>query len=372
MITSTAEPVRWDDEIGAFRVAGFVEAAAVLRGEGWSSDPRNNPLLRPELREVPRGTLLFADPPEHTRVRQLLNPAFTPKVVTTLRPRITAIVDAVVDGLPDIGPYIDVLADVSYPITLSVIAEPLDVGAEGAHLFAEVTPQLVRMLEIDAGPDDVAATLAASTELTLFLTPILHDRALTPGDDFISALLALQTGPDGLGLDEVLATCITLLAAGHETTANLITNSTLALLNQPEQIPHLLANPQAAIEELLRLEGAAKVAGRAALVDQELGGQHIRAEQAVIVDIQAANRDARRFPDPERLDLTRKPTGHLAFGAGPHFCIGAALARLEATVALTHLFARYPDLSLADGPALRRRESTTFYALEELPVRLGR
>jgi cytochrome P450 len=350
-------------------VSGFAEASAVLRGAGWSSDPRRSPLSLPEVRDMQRGSLLFADPPDHTRLRRLLSPAFTPSAIGRLRPRITAIVDAVLDGLPDAGPEIDVLRDVGYPLTLAVIAELLDVGVEGAQLFAEQTPNLVRMLEIDAGPEDLMDSAVAAMELTLFLTPILAERRHEPGNDFISALLAIGDGPDGLGPREVLATCILLLAAGHETTANLIANSALALLNQPEQLPHLFKDPHQAIEELLRLEGAIKLAGRTALADHNLGGQRITAGQAVLVDIYQANRDPLRFPTPLRLDLSRTPTGHLAFGAGPHFCLGAALARLETAETLTRLFTRYPDLALTSAPT-RWRESTTFRRLRKLPVRV--
>jgi len=364
------QPVRFDTQVRAYRISGFAEASAVLRGEGWSSDPRLSPLVSPEIRDLPRGSLLFADPPDHTRLRRLLSPAFTPNAISRLRPRITAIVDAVLDGLHDTGPEIDILQDVGYPVTLAVIAELLDVGAEGAQLFAEQTPNLVRMIEIDAGPDDLMAGAVASTELTLFLTPILAERSHNPGNDFISAMLALQDDPDGLGLEEVLATAILLLAAGHETTANLITNSTHALLTQPDQLPRLFENPERAVEELLRLHGAVKLASRTAMTDHHLGGQHIATDQPVLVDIQRANRDPLRFPTPQRQNLSRRPTGHLAFGAGPHFCLGAALARLETTETLTRLFTRYPDLALTDAP-IHWRDSTTFHGLRALPARIS-
>lgn len=370
MSTAIQQPVSWDEGIGAFRISGFAEATTVLRGDGWSSDPQRNPLVVPEMRDMPPGNLLFTDPPRHTRLRGLLNPAFTPRGIEALRSRVVAVVDAVLDGIREIGPEFDVLADVSYPVTLAVIAELLDVGVEGAYQFALHTPKLVRLLEIDATREEVDAALDASTEVALFLTPIFNERLRAPGEDFISALLALQAGVDGLGLDEVLATCITLLAAGHETTANLIANSTLALIDHPEQLPHLMADPAVALEELLRLEGPAKLAARVALTDHHLGGRQILAGQAVVVDVMAANRDPHKFPEPLRLDLTRTPSGHLGFGAGAHFCLGAALARLEATVTLSRLFARYPDLALTDALP-RWRDSTTFRALEELWVHTG-
>jgi hypothetical protein len=362
-------PVWWDPDTGAFRVSGFAEATQVLRGEGWSSDPRLSPLASPAVREMPSGTLLFADPPDHTRLRRLISPAFTPRAIERLRPRIGAIIDAALDGLAEIGPIVDVLHDVAYPVTLAVISELLDVGVEGAELFADQTPRLARGLEIGASDEDLMASAVASTELTLFFTPILEQRLHDPGDDFISALLALRGHPDGLGLDEVLATCILLLAAGHETTANLIANSTLALLTHPGQIPHLMADPGRGVEELLRREGAAKLAARTATVDHDLGGQLVTAGNAVLVHIQQANRDPHRYTDPQVLELTRVPKLHLAFGTGPHFCLGAALARLETAETLTRLLTRHPALSLTEDEP-RWRDSDTFHGLHALPVRL--
>jgi hypothetical protein len=364
------QPGHRDEPTGVFVVTGYEAASAVLRGEGWSSDLRLSPLVNEELKDMPGGNMLSADPPDHTRMRRLVSPAFTPRAIEALRPRVAAIVDAVLDGLP--GGEFDVVADVGYPVTLAVICELLDVGVEGAELFAELTPKLARGFEFDAPPDDLMASVVASAELMLFLTPILAARRQNPGEDFISALLALSDDhrADGLTLGEVMSTCLLLLIAGHETTANVIANSTLALLQNPDQIPHLLADPARAVEELLRLHGAAKLLMRTALVDHELAGRHISAAQAVLIDIRAANRDPNRFPDPLRMDLTRKPAGHLAFGTGIHFCLGAALARLEVAETLPRLFGRCPGLVLT-GAEARWRQSRMLHALEELPVRVA-
>jgi cytochrome P450 len=353
-------PVRF--ESGVVSVTGFAEASEVLRGEGWSSDPRHSPLAPPEFAAMPPGAMLFMDPPDHTRLRRLIAPAFAPKAIASLRPRVAAVVHAALDGLPD---ETDLLTEFGYLVPLAVIAELLDVGAEGAEVFRAQTPSLVRMLEVDAKPSDLAAATAASLELTMFLVPLLTTRRLLPGDDFISALLAV----DELSLDEVLATCVLLLAAGHETTANLIANGTLALLEKPEQQPALLADPIASTEELVRFTSPVKLAGRVALTDQLLGGEKIPAGSQVFIHLDAANRDPRRFADPDRLDLTRKGPPHLGFGAGAHFCLGAALARMEAAVALPALFEAYPDVRVT--AAVGWRSSTTFHGLEALPVRLG-
>nr|WP_277351777.1 cytochrome P450 [Antrihabitans stalactiti] len=162
--------------------------------------------------------------------------------------------------------------------------------------------------------------------------------------------------------------CVLLLAAGHETTANVIGNGTLAVLRNPDQRAHLLTDPARAVEELLRMEGPIKVAGRTAVEDVELAGVHIPAGSFALLALDRANVDPRRFDDPLRLDLSREPQGHLAFGGGPHFCLGAALARLEAIEALTGLFTRFPDLRLAERDAVWR-DSTTFHALNELHLR---
>lgn len=355
-------PVRFDPALGSVSVTGFAEASVVLRGEGWSSDPRNSPLAPPELTTLPPGAMLFMDPPDHTRLRRLIAPAFTPKAIARLQPRVAAVAAAALEDLPDEA---DLLADFGYLVPLAVIAELLDVGAEGAAVFRDQTPSLVRMLEVDAGPEDLAAATAASLEVTMFLVPLLTSRRLLPGDDFISALLAV----DELSLDEVLATCILLLAAGHETTANLIANGTLALLRDPGQVSALHADPAAAVEELLRFTSPVRLAGRVAVTSHSLGELEIPAGTQVFVHIDSANRDPRRWVDADKLDLTRPGPAHLGFGGGAHFCLGAALARIEAAEALPALFARYPEMALAGD--VKWRSSTTFQGLEALPVRMA-
>jgi cytochrome P450 len=201
----------------------------------------------------------------------------------------------------------------------------------------------------------------------MVLTPVLSSRqGAGRGDDFISALLATEE----LSLEEVLATCILLLAAGHETTANLIGTGTMAVLQQPDQRRHLFADPARAVEELIRVHGPVKLIARTALVDHELAGTTIRRGQQVLLRLDQANRDPRRWAEPDRLDLTRPGPAHLGFGTGIHFCLGAALARMEAAEALVRLFERYPHLRLLDQPP-HWRSSSTFHRLDRLAVHLG-
>jgi cytochrome P450 len=371
-------PVYWDGDLDAFLVSSYAEASAVLRGPGWSSDPNRNPALaarfdRAELgTQALRTTLLTMDPPDHTRLRRLLTPAFTPRAIDALRPRIAAVVKAALADLDTAGE-VDVIADIGYPIPLAVMCELLDVDIEGAQLLRTETPKLVGMLEFDPDEEAVLAAEEATASLALHLLPILGDRRHRPGDDLASQLLSLGDD-DGLGdngalaLDEVLATCILLLTAGHETTASLIGNGVLTLMQHPDQL-HLLQRDPAlikpAIEEILRFECPAKIVGRTNLVDRQLGGRTIRAGQRVLVLLGAVNRDPEQFRDPECFDITRTPAAHLAFGAGPHFCLGAALSRAETQETLRQLLPLLTEWRLAPGvPAWRA--SDTFRALEKL------
>lgn len=357
--------VRWDSDLGVFLVTGFDEASAVLRGQGWSSDPTRSPRAVAQLAEAPSGLMLFRDPPDHTRLRRLVAPAFAARAVENLRPRVAAIVEACLDGLDDgQGGDVDLLADYGYLIPLAVIAELLDVGVEGAQLFLEQTPHLARLLEIDVSEDDVTNAVTAALEVTMFLTPILAERRGNGGDDFISALLATD-----LALDEVLATCVLLLAAGHETTANIIGTGAMALLRHPDQQPLLAADPGRGVEELIRMHGPVKLIARTALTEHDLAGVPIAAGQQVLLRLDLANQDPRRWDSPHTLDLARTGPAHLGFGTGIHFCLGAALARMEAAEALDRLFDRYPQLVALDEEP-QWRSSSTFHRLEALPARL--
>ena len=370
-------PVCWDGDLDAFLVTSYAEASAVLRGPGWSSDPNRNPALaarfdRAELgNQALRTTLLTMDPPDHTRLRRLLSPAFTPRAIDALQPRITAVVKAALADLDQTGK-VDVIADIGYPIPLAVMCELLDVDIEGAQLLRTETPKLVGILEFDPDEEAVLAAEEATASLALYLLPILGDRRVRPGDDLASQLLRLgddgDNGDPALELDEVLATCILLLTAGHETTASLIGNGVLTLMQHPDQLDLLQRDPaliKQAIEEILRFECPAKIVGRTNLVDRQLGGQTIRAGQRVLVLLGAVNRDPEHFLNPECFDITRTPAPHLAFGAGPHFCLGAALSRAEVRETLRQLLPQLTEWRLDSGPPAWRI-SDTFRALENL------
>jgi len=349
-------------------VTGFEEAARVLRGgAGWSNNPENLPgasPYRPELAVLSAG-LVMKDPPEHTRLRSLLGPAFVPRVIERLRPRVISVVDSVLDGLED-EDEADIAADVGPLVALSVMSELLDVGLEGAELFMEQTPRLVRFAEYGPTEEDFQMAAEALAELTGFLTPIIAKRRREPGDDFLSTLAMSE----GLSTDDILATCILMLTAGGLATGAIIANSALALLRDPAQLPALMANPERAVDELTRMEGTSKRLIRFAVADHDLGGHRILKGQSVLINVLAANRDPRRAPDADRLDLSREPPlAYLTFGNGPHFCLGAPIASLEMVVTLVRLFTRFPGLRLTSREPVWL-SSTTFRWLQELPVRL--
>jgi cytochrome P450 len=368
-------PVRWVQPLGAVLVLSHEHAAAVLRNpEQWSSDPRNSPALVEELGggeglfAAQWGeSLLMSDPPAHTRLRSSVNRFFTPRAVQQIKGRVAAIVDSAFAPLLE-GEPIELMSELAYPIPLAVIAELFDVGLEGAELLRAETPTLARVLELDPTPEEIEAVGAAAMTVMLFLVPIIAERRTDPGEDLLSALIHPPDGGVTLRTEEIATMCLLLLAAGHETTSNLIGNGTLALLENPDQLEWLAAHPDhsaQAVEELVRYDSPAQVASRVALADVELGGVQVRKGQQALVVLGAANRDPACHPDPDRLHLGREGERHLAFGNGPHFCVGAGLARLEAQ----ETFARLAQLGLrsdACGWSHGREPSRTFRRLRNL------
>lgn len=352
--------VFFDHDVGAWIVLGYEPARAVLRGNGWSSDPTANPALARQVAESGVGTelfgqfLLFLDPPEHTRIRGALRHAFTPSAVGALAERIDAIIRATVDPLPTDEPF-DVMAEVARPLPIAVISEWLDLGIDGAELLWSEAPALVRLLDLDvtAAPVDLAGAAGSFTALIAHLLPLASERRRNPGND----LLSVMASDPSLNLEEVVMNALLIAIAGHETTANLVGNSLHLLLSGQDGQREVLiddaladreALPDASIDELLRLAGPVQAVGRTATADHELSEQTIRAGDRVLAVIAAANRDPSVYADPDRFARGRSGPPPLAFGLGRHHCLGAALARLETGSTLGRLLARRPALA-GDG-----------------------
>jgi cytochrome P450 len=369
-------PVQWNEQVGAHLVLSHVHAAAILRAAPeWSSDPSTSPELLASLGGpdaapgLSTGSLLMSDPPAHTRLRRAVNRFFTPRAVQQIRAGVAAIVDSACVPLAD-GEPIELMRELAYPIPLAVIAELFDVGLEGAELLRAQTPTLARMLELDPTHAELEQIGSAAMTVMLFLVPLVAERRSDPGEDLLSALIHHADGGVELQTEEIITICLLLLAAGHETTANLIGNGTLALLEHPDQLAWLARNPDRcaeAVEELLRFDSPAQVGSRIARRDLELDGVSVRKGQQALIVLGAANRDPACYADPDRLDLARTGPSHLAFGNGPHYCVGAGLARLEAEETFARL-ARLPLPAGAGGWSFRRDRSHTIRRLEALEI----
>jgi cytochrome P450 len=367
-----AGPVLWSEELRRWLVTGHAESVEVLRDPRFSADRRNWEGFR-EVAGRRRGrSMLASDPPDHTRLRNLVQQVFTPRVVERLRPRVQELVDGCLDRAAARGG-MDVVADLAYPLPVTVIADLLGIPAEERPGFRELSDRLVGGLDEGLHDQLNAEAAAARDELMGYLESIVVRRRRQPGDDLISGLIRVgDEEEDRLSGPDLLSMCVLLLVAGHETSVSLIGNGVLTLLRHPEQLRRLrdeAAPIETAVEELLRFESPIQMTGRIASADVELGGQTVRRGQMVTLLLGAANRDPRTFAAPASLDLGRAPNSHLAFGRGIHFCLGAPLARLEAQVAIATLVRRFPAVALGGEPA--RRPTIVIRGIGSVPVVLA-
>ncbi len=349
-------PVRDYDGPGVWFLTRHAEVEQALRDPRFSVERLRAPFIRENLERLPAfirqglqamRSMLTMDAPDHTRVRKLVNKAFTPRRIAALRPRIEAIVDEL---LAPARSGMDVIDTLAAPLPAIVIAELLGVPPEDHRQFKAWAAEIVAGIgrpTLAGRPDTTAPALQA---LFAYLSDIIAARRVEPRDDLISAMVQAQEENDALSDAELLATSNLLLIAGHETTTNLIGNGLLALLREPDQLARLRADLSllpTAIEELLRYDGPVQATLRVAREDLVLDGQAIEAGSLLLVGIGAANHDPDVFAAPDQLDIGRDPNPHLAFGFGAHFCLGAPLARLEGEIAFRALLERFPNLALA-------------------------
>jgi len=332
-------------------VTGYEEARACLTDprlvKGGGSATIFGHRLDPALLAATRTEMLSSDPPDHTRLRKLVSGAFTMRRIDQLAPRIQEIVDDLLDALVDVESA-DLVAAFAYPLPMTVICELLGIPEERRGDFRTWSS-----LVIDPAVSGFETFAAAAEALVGFVRELIAIKRAQPADDLLSAVVAVRDGTDRLSEDELTSLVVLLLIAGHETTVNLLTNATYALLTHPGQLALLRSEPErlpGAVEEFLRFDGPLQIATqRVAAETFELGGVTISTGDPVLVGLLAANRDTSHLPGADVLDITRTPTPHLAFGHGIHHCLGAPLARLEARVALGSLISRFPDLRLAEA-----------------------
>ena len=339
----------------------------------FSNDPRKGALTRRQRANLPADdefTMLFLDPPDHKRLRALVNKAFTPKAVNTLESRIRSLLGALLDDIDDPAGF-DLMEAVAQPLPVIVIAEMLGVPAEDRARFKVWSDQRARVLEPAIDPRERAVAETASRALDAYFRPIIKERRAAPQDDIVSALAQAEDEGDRLTERETLNMLRLLLIAGNETTTNLIGNGMLALLRHPDQLQRLREDPgliPSAVDELLRFDSPVQADFRRALADCEVNGFAVRQRENVVVLLGAANRDPDVFEDPDRLDVGRNDRAHLSFGRGIHHCLGAPLARLEGRIVLETLLERFSQIGLlSERP--RFRNSIVLRGLDSLAVR---
>ncbi|MFJ5542508.1 cytochrome P450 [Micromonospora chalcea] len=362
-----------------FVVTGYAEADAMLRDARFGVlDDALRDQFMPGWRESPAilsisRSMLRTNPPDHSRMRRLAAGAFTPRRIAAMRDVVRAQADELIDAMLAAEGPVDFMAAFAYPLPVGVICALLGVPAADRPLFRRWATDLTGVLEPEITADELAVADRGAAELRAYFTELVAARRRAPADDLTTALVQAHDGGDRLSGDELLANLIVLLVAGFETTTNLLGNGLVALLEHPRAAAALAEHPEFApgyVDELLRYDSPVQLTSRTSTAPSRYGDVDLPPESWVIVMLGAANRDPRRYPDPARFDPWRPQVHPLSFGAGPHYCLGAALARLEAQVAFPLLLRRLPGLAVAGWP--ERRVRLTLRGHATLPVRVGR
>ncbi len=352
-------PVFWSEKSKYWIITRYADVHGILRDLSYEKQLHRWSQVNPLVKMVPpvahlmksRATwMLNMDPPDHTRLRGLVNKAFTPAMVNNMRSHIEDIANHYIDQFADKKEF-DLVPDFAYPIPVTVIAEMLGVPKEDRDKFHKWSTTLTKTLEPE--PDIMKLTKAShvNDELIEYFRVIVNQRRKDPKNDLISALVAAEEDGKKLTEEELLNNCVLILVAGHETTVNLIGNAVRLLLQHPDQLQKLMENKEliaGAISEVLRYESPVQSVRRLASEDLELHGQTIKAGDMCVLLLGAANRDAEQFPDPDKFDITRDSKKHMAYGHGIHHCLGSSLADTEGQIAIWNLFKRLPNLKLRD------------------------
>lgn len=378
-------PVYFSLSCQAWFVTRYHDVASVLAEKGLFSNagrqthlleqltPLEQKRLEPIKHHYLSGGLINTDPPGHTRLRKLVSKAFSPAVLRSIEPLVQNIVEDLLSNIKRDREF-DIIDAFAYPLPAIVIAGLLGVAPDDRALFKRWSMQ-ANAFTGSSRPTLVGALAAQEGILSLkaYLSNLLEERRSSPRQDLLSQLANVMEGTDQLGPEEILATCCTLLFAGHETTTSLIGNAVYALLQDPDRLEELRRNPEIAVdavEEFLRYDSPVQRVKRIALEDAKIGGVDIPAGSLIYAVIGSANRDETVFPDPDQLDFHRRSERHIAFGKGIHFCLGAALARIEARIALTALLKRFPAWTWDPNQLLVWTPGSALRSLKRLHVRL--
>jgi cytochrome P450 len=352
----------WHEPTGVFLAARHADANAVLRAKtlGRIFTPKTPETDWHDFNYLHSDSILDSEPPKHTRLKSLVSKAFNPRTITALTPDIERLTAELLDDcavkLERDGTF-DVLADFAEPLPVKVIAHMLGFPDADEHLLRPWSQSIVKMYEVNPTVAHKAEARAAATEFADYVHRLMELRKVEPGKDLISTLAAAEKDGERLSVEELIATCVLLLNAGHEASVNGFGNGIVAALRRPAVMQPLRDDPRAvsrtALEEFLRFDSPLQLFERTATTDTEINGVLVREGQKIAALLGAANRDADVFANADSMDLTRESNQHIAFGAGIHFCIGAPLARLEMAISLPALIERFPTLELAGEPTRR-------------------
>jgi cytochrome P450 len=374
-LREAGKPV-WHEESNLFLAANYADANAVLRNRslGRIFKPREPESAWGEFNWLHSDSLLDSEPPKHTRLRSLLVKAFNKNKIDSLRPdveRLTAqLLNGIEQKLADTGEF-DVIADFAEPLPVKVIAALLGFPDEDEHLLRPWSQAIVKMYEINPSEQTQADAQRASHEFAEYVRGLMEERKRNPGTDLISDLAAVEEDGQKLNAQELIATCVLLLNAGHEASVNGFGNGFVAMLKRPEQHAQLVADPfglaSSAVDEFVRFDAPLHLFERTATADVEIGGVLVKEGQKIAALLGSANRDETVFDRADQMDITRDPNPHIGFGAGIHFCIGAPLARMEMSTSLPALIAKYPKLELAAEPV--RRPGFVLRGYDSVPLK---
>ena len=368
----------WHDGAQMFLAATYTDANAVLRNRSLG---RIFKAREPEsdwntFNWLHSDSLLDSEPPKHTRLRSLLVKAFNKNKIDSLRPDVVRLTESLLQGIQakiEADGEFDVIADFAEPLPVKVIAALLGFPDEDEHLLRPWSQAIVKMYELDPSEQTQTEAQQASQEFADYVRGLMEARKVSPGTDLISDLAAVEEDGQKLNAQELIATCVLLLNAGHEASVNGFGNGLVAAMQRPDQLQVLRDRPfevaATAVDEFLRFDAPLHLFERTATADVEIGGVLVREGQKIASLLGSANRDETVFANPTEMDITRDPNAHIGFGAGIHFCIGAPLARMEMTTSLPALFERYPTLELAAEPV--RRPGFVLRGYESVRLRVG-
>ena len=376
-------PVYWCEVLRGWVITRYDDVKAVLRNDDFSADritpfyAAQSPERQAKIEQLVHYLntwVAFRDPPQHTRLRKLMKTVFTPETAAGQRPVVEKSVDRLITRLEGEHEF-DFIREFAFPLPAMVIMDLLGLPEEDMDDLKDWSNQMQLFIgSATASPQKYDLAEAGATAMAAYFRAAMRKREQYPGKDLISQLMALRELDDELSEDEVIGTCMLFLFGGHETTTNLIGNGVRVLLEHPEEKQRLLQDASlidSAVEEILRYDGPTGASVRIVKNSHSMHGTRLNAGERVFVMINAANRDPRAFKDPDRVDITRSPNNHLTFNYGPHFCMGAPLARLEGQVAIGEVLRRLPGITLATE-GYDYMNTMIMRGVRSMPVRIER